>query len=1196
MPILENSPFPPSRDTAPLIGHLGRLRRRLRLALGLHALGLLIAVTTGAILLLVLGDYRLDFPGWLRLVLLGAFLAVFLGLVFGRLLRALRRPLPDRFLAARVEQAAALAHDELLSAVDFLERNLTAHNALAAQSVRSASQAAEAIDISRSLNFKPVRRILLVAIAGLVAMAGLALVRPADTAIAWQRWIHPLAHCPWPLHERVELVWNTASGAAPSVWPRGHPLTLQAVVRRGFRKSLRVWLNLRRDGRSLPEQLMTWQEQAVTPGEFEKVIVPTGKILQVRPAAGDDTHEPFATIRIVPRPRIVALQARIFPPPYAAAVPSYVVNLLSGPVHVIAGGTVELTFRTDHPLVRSGAQPQLQLISVRSAKPMKPFWHLKILGSRRAAIVFQARKSIAARLRVQDTDGVVNRRGGSFDIRVIPDAPPQVQIVRPRQSVQATPTGEIPIQIQASDDLGLTVVYLAGRHSSASPSGKPLFQIPLSWRRLVYDTASRTDNGAARVRWNLAPLKLKPGQRLRVFAEVGDNYFRRAGNGARVITHPLVHSASLLVVINSRARIESELRADLRAIRRIIKPLLVDQQQTRTSARVIRQAIRTNKKLTATQREMLGSLAPRQISQAARAAAIAGALRRIERIADRNNLADTPMGRLARRAAQQMGHVAGASMPRAAGRLQKAVALARRRNTLAKAGISTARAIVHQQHAIDIMRRLLRRLGAAGEFASLVAQTRRLLQQQEQLMQKLRSLAKKTIGISPNQLPPKLRQALERLARRQEKMAGKADRLSRALGQAARQLAAHNQAMAQALGQAAALSQKFAISDAMRMAGQRAARNQLQQAAANQSQARRGLRAMLRALQKEQKRSLQQEISRLEKLILQVKELIRRQQAIQQATVAAPADSSAPMLAPTADRQSHLQLDTLAVAGRAGRTEHTGAAPAYLHGASDLMGKATGSLLRGREPLAVPRQNQALGALRHALADLQKALNKARWRRRLQTLEGLRRVYQKIAKRQETLLAESTNIRQLRRRRGALLRADLFKLQRDSRVQKVLVGEVGDLSIRLKSKAPVIVWLNGKISKNMTFAARRLAQDAADRAVVAGQNAALLGLDDIIKALKEQINNDRQGGGGGGGGQPPLIPPAAQLKLLKMLQLQVNQTTMQLAERIGKTTDPKTRGELMDQVRELGGIQGGLRRQMIKLIQSMNSPAGAGGR
>ncbi len=316
-----------------LLDRIAQLRRRLRLMLGLHAVGLVVSAALWLVLLLTFADYLLHFPGMLRLVLLllAAGAVVALG---ARQIWRIRRPIPDSLLASRVEISASMTEDEILSAVDFLKRRELQGNAMASQAIAAAERSVRELNFGSALTWKPVWKPGLMALAELATIVLIAIVVPTGAHLAFLRWTDPLGHHPWPLKTHVHLYWS--NGMPPKIWPRGDALTVAAKVTKGFSPHQRVWLEINQNGRRLPSVMMVWQGQAHG-NLFEAVILPHGRRLRLRAVAGDDSNEPAVSIRIVPRPTFVSLQATITPPAYATGIPPTVIDLFSHSAQAIVG-------------------------------------------------------------------------------------------------------------------------------------------------------------------------------------------------------------------------------------------------------------------------------------------------------------------------------------------------------------------------------------------------------------------------------------------------------------------------------------------------------------------------------------------------------------------------------------------------------------------------------------------------------------------------------------------------------------------------------------------------------------------------------------------------------------------------------------------------------------------------------------------
>ena len=1170
-----------------LLQRISQLRKTLRAALVLHGVALVLSALLWVALILTLGDYFFHFPGLLRLVLLIAVLGATAYLLWRDVIARMLRPIPDQFLAGVLQNAAALQHEQLQSAVEFMENRTDRLNVLAAKAILDADKTAQSVQVKNALSWRPVLKLWTAAgLAALVSALFIALF-PADAALSLQRWVGPLAQHPWPLSQCVELVWKTANQQPPAIWPQGQALTLRAVVKKGFSPDLRVWLQVRGANAAATSQLMTWQGAAH--GQlYEKVLLPQGKSIQVRPVAGDDHREPWITIHLMPRPRIIAMTASIAPPKYAKHAPTFEINLLDRRVSVIRGSTITMTITADQALQSAAHAAAFAFVNAVSKAPISVAAHIEHHADNALTIRWLAEKSISGRLRIISRSGLANRRGGDIQLTVIPDSLPTVVIAHPQHSVELTPDGFFHLTIQGSDDLGLTRLYLMGSVTNIKGATAPAFRNTMAWQTLAYDAQTRLQRGSSTTRWSPVKLRLVPGDSVELVALAGDNYQIALPNGT-VKRHPLVKSARLLVMIRARQAIAAEITADLQSVRRAIKALLLRQQNTFSQTAAIEQSIKSAGKATPQQQTALSDLAAQQADQAARADQITRTLGHIDHIARRNKLDQSTAGKLAQLAATKMGQVGRIHMPAAADDLTRGGALARQ-NAATRAARELARAGASQNQAMQTMRELLSRLGAQGEFDALVAKTRKMLQHQKLLQNQLKALAAKTIGMNMNQLPAALQKDLKQLSQKQNALANQAAKLASKLQQAAGALKKSNPALAAALAQAAKIAQNDAVSSAMQMAASAINKNQMQSGSSSQAQSRQGLSDMLKALNSARNKSLRQLAKQLRDMIRIVAQLIIRQKMLIAATTQAGAEAPETALAAPANRESRLQLDTLAAAPQADHVDQTGHVGELLRMAGGNMGHATGSLLRDHQSHALTNQNSALRHLQQALALLQKQLKKVQNKQRQNQIASLKKHYQLLLKAQQSLLNQTSALREARVAQGILNRPQQLQAVGIARAQQLLVAELAALSQVESGPAPLLAWLNGKIINDMRIAANILAGATANQSVLDEQTSAIAKIKDIIDALKQQQNpkkNSGGGGGGGGGGKQQFMPPAAQLKLLKLLQLQINTDSAFLNNQLQHAANSTQKKSLRAIVRHLGGMQGDIAAQARHVVQSM---------
>lgn len=116
-------------------------------------------------------------------------------------------------------------------------------------------------------------------------------------------------------------------------------------------------------------------------------------------------------------------------------------------------------------------------------------------------------------LRFADARGRTVAQGPARPIEIVADAPPQVTIEAPKQPVlEVDPQGQVPIAWSASDDYGLTEVSLVFQRTGAKEE------------RIVLQSPQ---GAAKRLRgvygWQLAPLQLRPGDKVSYHLEAKDN-------------------------------------------------------------------------------------------------------------------------------------------------------------------------------------------------------------------------------------------------------------------------------------------------------------------------------------------------------------------------------------------------------------------------------------------------------------------------------------------------------------------------------------------------------------------------------------------------------------------------------------------------------------------------------------------------
>jgi hypothetical protein len=114
---------------------------------------------------------------------------------------------------------------------------------------------------------------------------------------------------------------------------------------------------------------------------------------------------------------------------------------------------------------------------------------------------------------VRDVDGRASKDKVSGRIAVIPDEKPRVTIVAPQQESLATPRAQIPINVEAGDDLGVSRIVLFRNLNGSEDVSKPLYET--SGPHTFVNVIETLD---------LADLGVKPGDEIEYYVDATDGH------------------------------------------------------------------------------------------------------------------------------------------------------------------------------------------------------------------------------------------------------------------------------------------------------------------------------------------------------------------------------------------------------------------------------------------------------------------------------------------------------------------------------------------------------------------------------------------------------------------------------------------------------------------------------------------------
>ena len=154
--------------------------------------------------------------------------------------------------------------------------------------------------------------------------------------------------------------------------------------------------------------------------------------------------------------------------------------------------------------------------------------------------------------------------------------------------------------------------------------------------------------------------------------------------------------------------------------------------------------------------------------------------------------------------------------------------------------------------------------------------------------------------------------------------------------------------------------------------------------------------------------------------------------------------------------------------------------------------------------------------------------------------------------------------------------------------------------VKRLEEAPVFQWVLETATNDMQEAGARLDKESTGGATQEIQEDVIRQLSELIEALRKERTKPQPpsggGGGGGGGGRQPLVPALAELKMLKLMQQDVNKRTRKIDEEVNQARDGRrelTRDQ-RDRLRRSAAKEGEIARITDKIATDLLN--GGGGR
>ncbi|MEO1995412.1 MAG: hypothetical protein ABGZ17_09065, partial [Planctomycetaceae bacterium] len=491
------------------------MRQRIKTLLWIHGVSWLLSVVVGGLLGACLIDWlvHIDDPV-IRVLWSVTTLVTACWIAWIKLLRPLWTPLSDLDIAHKIEGRFPQFRDSLTSSVQFAAdpgNTRVGSPQLQRHVVDATQQQVRQCHITDVLTTAPLRRVTAGACALLITAILLAGLNRANAAIAIQRILFPFTAGNWPRIYELRFVdsdLSPLSERAPLRVARGETVNLYVENVNGSVPD-DAQLELRYpDGRVVSEDLSRANLvdiSGVTRPVGASRIRAVTRGLHFRAVGGDHRNMRWRQIEVLSLPQVQRLSVRLVPPAYTrqpaqqlASGLGHVTGLVGTQVHI--NGQANMNLDSAALKIRDHIVGQLQLES--NHRNFKAEFTIPEPGL------------YSYILNLKDWRGFENRDFQRYEIRGIADRVPELTVARPSSDIQVTPTADLELLLEVTDDFGLRELVLVYGDAD-STLDEPLREVLQTFDHETEATTNHT--------WQLSTLRLTAGRRLRYHFEASDH-------------------------------------------------------------------------------------------------------------------------------------------------------------------------------------------------------------------------------------------------------------------------------------------------------------------------------------------------------------------------------------------------------------------------------------------------------------------------------------------------------------------------------------------------------------------------------------------------------------------------------------------------------------------------------------------------
>jgi hypothetical protein len=545
-----------------------RLRSFLKTVLGrlrtLRVIEGLILVVAGAAMVFLTGAFSLAVHAFLPyapFVVSIISLLLFAFLIALAAVRVIRVPSVSA-MARYVEKKVPDLKDNLTNSLALFHsdrtgtRNRELSRSLVAAQMAKTSRQVSPISPGQIIELNRVSRYAKMVIPVILVFIGTWVLSPSSLVRSWNLLARPWASLP----PRVTYLDITPKGATLA---RGSQFLITASTwgKIPEEMSLKVWTESGREAVTAMEK--------EGKGRFRYTLYRVDESFHYQ-ASSRGYDSPVYRAHVVPLPEVAGLRITSFPPEYSR-LPSAVQT--GGHISALKGTVVKLDITPTKEISEGKI-----VLSRKNVVPLKKTDSPALEGS----LVLLSEG--AYHIELKDQFGFTNPSPLRYQIRLIPDEAPRVEIVDPAHDRQVTGNETLPLVYNAHDDFGITEIRLGFR-----VTGKKEHKIVL-WKGSGEKTFS-----LKLYRWDLDSLVLSPGDRLEYWLEVVDN--------DTISGFKEGYSQILSLIVKDFLKAVEERNQGIREIADALLDLLADHLES--SAGAPPQTTLTKKELTERAREIL---------------------------------------------------------------------------------------------------------------------------------------------------------------------------------------------------------------------------------------------------------------------------------------------------------------------------------------------------------------------------------------------------------------------------------------------------------------------------------------------------------------------------------------------------------------------------------------------------------------